>query len=433
MSVFWNLLKTNRNYRYTWMGQVVSEVGDHFNTIAVFSLALNMTGSGLAVSGVMLARAVPAILAAPVAGICLDNTDRKRVMIASDMVRFLVAVAFVFTVEHIRAPWILYVLSALLMFASPFFTSGRISILPKVASPEELHTANSLTQTTNWMALTVGTALGGITVSKLGYEWAFVFNAVSFLFSAWCISRLKSKDGHFRAVKTATGPRVVRPWHDYVSGLRYMKASPLILGIGLIHVGWATGGGAAQILFTLFGETVFHRGPAGIGIIWSFAGVGLLIGGVIGHRIGRLASFNGYKRTIAICYAIHGLAYVIFSQAPEFWQALVFITISRAGVAVSSVMNFSQLLRHVADEYRGRVFSTIESMQWSTMMLSMMAAGIASQSYSPRTIGAVAGILSSTTAIFWTWAHLTGRLPEPKVIVPEVVEPEVALHGEGDA
>jgi hypothetical protein len=88
----------------------------------------------------------------------------------------------------------------------------------------------------------------------------------------------------------------------------------------------------------------------------------------------------------------------------------------------------SQLLRHVSDEFRGRVFSTIESMVWSTMLVSMMLAGIASQYYDPRTIGAWSGILSSTTAIFWGWAHWTGRLPEPPAegVAPE----EVEIHGE---
>ncbi len=71
--------------------------------------------------------------------------------------------------------------------------------------------------------------------------------------------------------------------------------------------------------------------------------------------------------------------------------------------------------------FRGRVFATMESCQWSVMMLSMAAAGVASEYYDPRLIGAVAGALSSTTAIFWGWAHFTGRLPEP---VREGVDPE---------
>ena len=62
MSDFLQLLKNNRNYRYTWSGQVVSEIGDHFNNVAVFSLALANTRSGMVVTGVMLARAIPAQL-----------------------------------------------------------------------------------------------------------------------------------------------------------------------------------------------------------------------------------------------------------------------------------------------------------------------------------------------------------------------------------
>ena len=73
----------------------------------------------------------------------------------------------------------------------------------------------------------------------------------------------------------------------------------------------------------------------------------------------------------------------------------------------------SQLLRHVPDEFRGRVFATIESLTWATMMLSMMGAGIASSLSSPRTIGAWGGVLSSTTALAWGYLDFSGRLPEP--------------------
>jgi hypothetical protein len=97
-------------------------------------------------------------------------------------------------------------------------------------------------------------------------------------------------------------------------------------------------------------------------------------------------------------------------------------------VAVSSVLNMTQLLRNVPNEYRGRVFATNESLTWAVMMLSMAAAGVASLSVSPRTIGVWSGVLSSTTALAWGFLNLTGRLPEPH---PEGVEPEaVEVHGE---
>ncbi len=428
MKAFVSLLRENSNYRNTWVGQVVSEIGDHFNNIAVFSLALATTKSGLVVSGIMLSRAIPAMLAGPLAGVVLDRFDRKRVMIASDLVRAVVAAAFILTVHHPK-PWALYVLSGLLMLASPFFTSGRAAILPAIATSEELHTANSLTQTTQWTTLALGAFLGGTSVMQFGYQWAFAGNALSFFISAFCISRLFLPGRGFRPPRRAlTEAEVVRPWHEYTEGLRYMRSVPLILGLLMVNIGWATGGGAAQILFSVFGELVFNRGPAGLGEIWGCAGLGLLCGGALAYTIGRRLSFRNYKRTIVICYVVHGGSYILFSQMRSFTWALVFIALSRAGVGVSSVLNMWQLLRIVPDGFRGRVFATMESIQWSVMMVSMALAGIASQYWDPRSIGAIAGALSSTTAIFWGWAHLTGRLPEP---AREGVDPEeIEVHGE---
>jgi MFS family permease len=427
MRSFPQLLRHNRNYRLIWMGQVISEIGDHFNNIAVFSLALETTRSALIISWIMIARAIPAILAGPIAGVVLDRLNRKRIMIASDLVRAIMALGFL--LYHRREDaWLLYLFSGLLMFASPFFTSGRSSILPTITTAEELHTANALTQTTQWATLTIGTLLAAGIVAKFGYSRAFLFNAFSFLASAASISFLRLARGDFKARRSLTETDVMRPWHEYIEGLRYMRSVPLVFGISLIGVGWATGGGAAQILFSVFGELVFNRGAAGIGTIWGFAGIGLLIGGAIAHAMARRLNFDGYKKTILVCFLLHGSFYVLFSQMRVFALALVAILLSRLVIAISSVLNFSRLLHTVPDQFRGRVFATVETMVWSTMMISMMLAGIGSQYYSPRTIGTIAGVLSSSTGLFWAWAHFTGRLPEP---APQGVEAEeVEIHGE---
>jgi MFS family permease len=356
---FLGLLRDNSNYRKLWIAQVVSEVGDHFNSIACLSLTLHMTGSGLAVGG---------------------------------------------------TTWLLWLLSALLMFASPFFSSGRAAILPSIATPEQLHTANALTQTTSWLTLTLGTLLGGTAAMQWGYEWAFVANALSFLFSAGMIFGLRAPRGGFRAVRTGARPR---PWRDLRDGLGYMRRTPLVLAIGLAGIGWASGGGAAQILFTLFGELVFKKGPAGIGLIWGFAGVGLVLGGLLGHRLGVRLGFAGYKHTIAVCFTVLGVSYMLFSVMPTIGLSLIFITLSRVAMGVNNVLNRTALLTHVPDAYRGRVFSTVEALLNVAMTASVAAAGIASHSFDIRAIGVAAGALSGSTAIFWTAANLAGWLPEP--------------------
>lgn len=201
MSDFSRLLKGNRNYRYTWMGQIVSEAGDHFNNVAVLSLAVAETHNGAAIAGLMLSRAIPAVLIGPVAGVLLDRFDRKRIMIASDLARGVIALGFILAIAY-KQTWLLYLLSALLMIASPFFTSGRSAILPSIATDDELHTANSLTQTTGWMTLAVGAFFGGTTVARFGYQLAFIFNSLSHFSSRPSASQISAP---FRAI---SAPRI---------------------------------------------------------------------------------------------------------------------------------------------------------------------------------------------------------------------------------
>lgn len=411
MSGFAGILRRNRNYRNCWLGQVVSEVGDHFNSIAVLSLALRMTGSGFTVGAVMLARVGPALMAGPVAGVVLDRIDRRKVMVWSDILRAVVAAAHVLLLIYPKT-WLLYALSALLMFASPFFNSGRAAILPRIVRRQDLPPANALTQTTGWLTLAAGTMLGGMSTMGLGYAWAFAINALSFVWSAWAIGSMKLEAG-FKPERAMERRRPAH-WQEFGEGLRYIRSKPLVLGIALLGAGWASGGGAAQVLFTLFGEQVFRKGPGATGLIWGFAGVGLVIGGVLAKKWEERLNFARYKHTVTVAFFLHGLFYMLFSVAPGMGQAVVFILLSRVFMALNSVMNRTMLLLHVPDGLRGRVFTTVEALANAVMMVSMGAAAAAAAAYTPRQIGFVAGAFSASTALFWAWANAAGRLPEPE-------------------
>ena len=294
MAGFLRLLKENRNYRLTWSGQVVSEVGDNFNNIAVFALVMEQTHSGLAVSGVMLARAVAMLIAGPVAGVVLDRMDRRRVMVLSDMVRAVIALLFVLAVWRHSTP-LLLLLSALLMFASPFFTSGRASILPVLASKERAAHCEFIDADDSVDVRCDRIVSWRRSVEGIRLRTAFVFNALSFLISAACIGMLRVPAGaSFQAVRRdLSEDRVARPWHEYREGLRYMSGTPLILGdrAGRCGIG-RRAAAAAQILFSLFGEVVFGRGAAGIGEVWGCAGIGLIAGGVLANTWGKRLTFR---------------------------------------------------------------------------------------------------------------------------------------------
>jgi MFS family permease len=345
-------------------------------------------------------------------------------MIASDLIRAVIALGFVLTLTY-RHSWLLYLLSALLTFASPFFTSGRLAILPRITTQEELHTANALTQTTAWLTLSIGTMLGGVSSMRFGYGWAFLANALSFVISAWFVGGIKSPIGHFRVERVAKHERT-SGWHEFMDSVRYIKAHSVILAIGLSQIGWASGGGAAQVLFTMYGKVVFKAGPAGMGFIWGFAGIGLVIGGLLAHRLGPKLDFVGYKHAIGLAFFVHGAAYVAFALMPTIGGAIVFIALSRLGMGVCNVLNRTMLLTHVSDEFRGRVFSTFEMTVNLAMMGSLMGAGLASTYFSIRGIGVVAGILSTSTAFFWFAADLAGKLKEPALEAKIIEESELA-------
>ena len=238
----------------------------------------------------------------------LDRFDRRKIMIASDLVRSVIALAFILILRSAQR-WLLYLLSGAADVRLALLHQRTIGRPAAHHTPDELHTANALTQTTGWLTLSIGTLLGGMSTMRFGYEWAFVVNAAFFRLQRLGHLELRNRR---RAISGRSGS-----WSSH-HGLRELSqgsereawptCAPLRWSwpIGMAYVGWASGGGAAQVLFTLFGELVFQRGSAGIGIIWSAAGFGLVIGGILAHRLGKRLTFRGYKNAISIGYFIHG-------------------------------------------------------------------------------------------------------------------------------
>ena len=342
----------------------------------------------------MLSRAVPVLLAGPLAGVLLDRLDRQRVMIASDLLRAVVALAFILPFRRTRRAW-LYPLSAMLMFASPFFTSGRSAILPSIATKEELHTANTLTQTTQWITLTLGGFFAGIAVKQFGYEWAFVLNSLSFAVLGLVHLAACALPPERRAEQESfTEVDWMRPWREYSEGLRYMRSIPLVLWDrdGARRLGDRRRSGA-DFVRPFRGDRVQNglgrhrnhlelcrRGTCAGRRVRPLAGTAAELTDPINARSRSATWFMAHRTSCS-------------ARCNSSGRRLLFIALSRAAVAVSSVLNMTQLMLHVDDEFRGRVFATLETLTWGVMMLSMMAAGAASehlQSAHDRSVGGTA-------------------------------------------
>ena len=155
-----NLLKTHRPFRNLWYCQVVSELGDWLNSIAIYSLILQLSGSGMAVATAMMAKLLPIFFVSPIAGVVIDRTSRKGVMILSDVLRFFIVLGFLF-VDDKGDLWLVYTLVVLEISMAGFFEPARSAIIPSLIPRQHLVSANALSGSTWSVMLAFGAALGG--------------------------------------------------------------------------------------------------------------------------------------------------------------------------------------------------------------------------------------------------------------------------------
>ena len=125
------LLRQNKSFRNLWFGQVVSELGDWLNSIAIYALILRLSDSGMAMAGAMMAKLLPIVLISPIAGVVVDRMNRKTVMIVSDLLRYLVVLGFLF-VEDQSTLWFIYTLVIIEISLSGFFEPARSAIIPSL-------------------------------------------------------------------------------------------------------------------------------------------------------------------------------------------------------------------------------------------------------------------------------------------------------------
>jgi len=398
------LLRNNHNFRCLWIGQIISELGDWFNNIAVLALAMHLTGSGLVVSAVLLSRTVPAVFFGPPAGVLADRFKRRTLLLAADYIRAVLALGFLLVGSR-QQMGLAYLFGALLTAVSIFFTTAKNASIPELCAPEELMTANALTGSTTAIMQMLGGAMGGFAVQGLGYRGAFALNALSFLVSAGLILRIR-----FPELQIARGERRVKPSYasEFWEGLRFVRHQPVVLGLLLVGVGWATGGGAAQILFTLFAVDVYRAGESGIGILYSAAGFGIVVGATTSNAFFRHRSFAVTKWVIGISMVLTGVFYSIFSFTQTLWAGVLWIALSRMVMGINNIIGTTLLMNTVPARFRGRTFSVKESVVIFSMVVSMLMAGIAQRYVGPHRIALVAGILTLLTGVLWLLANWAG-------------------------
>ncbi len=170
------LLRGNRGFRQLWLGQVVSQLGDWFNTIALFTIILNLTGSGRDIGLLLVARFLPSFIFGSLSGVVADRFSRRSIMIVSDLLRALVVLGFLF-VRRADQLWILYSLTILQLGLSTFFEPAKTAVIPSIVSDRELVAANAISSVTWSIMLTLGAFIGGLVTGWFGSNAAFILGS----------------------------------------------------------------------------------------------------------------------------------------------------------------------------------------------------------------------------------------------------------------
>src|SRR5512139_254191 len=161
----------NRNFAWMWTGQLVSTIGSALTSLAASIYVYRVTGSAASVGLMLMATAAPSLVVGLIAGVFVDRFDRRRIMIAADLIRAVLVFSIPFLVP-LDIAW-LYIIVTLSSAVGQFFDPAHESVLPEIASEEELAAANSMIAISSFGSTAIGFAASGLIASQFPIQWCF--------------------------------------------------------------------------------------------------------------------------------------------------------------------------------------------------------------------------------------------------------------------
>ncbi|PKN57030.1 MAG: MFS transporter [Deltaproteobacteria bacterium HGW-Deltaproteobacteria-14] len=345
------LLRDNRAVRWLWIGSAVSLFGDWFNTMAIFGLVERLTGSPLALGVVFAIKLMGYAVFGLPGGLLADRVNRKALMITADLARAVIVLGFILVEDAGDMPLLFVLMTLQVGFGASFDPAFRAS-LPNITTPRELLTANALLAATWSALLAIGAAVGGLATARLGTDAVFAIDAVTYLFSAYAVSRVAIP---FVRPPPASANIAVAAARELRAGWRYLVARPAVARIALAKASWAIGGAGLVYFLTQLGPLLTPGDAAlGIGLLFSVRGVGTGLGPLIARRW--FTDPGRWPVLLGACVAASGLAYLAVGVVA--WSFLIAVPIAFAHAASGAnwVVSTQILQERVADGFRGRVF-----------------------------------------------------------------------------
>jgi MFS family permease len=411
-----NVLKGNANFRRLWIAQCISELGDWFYSVAIFSFLIETTGSARILSFAFVLQVLPMTLAAPFAGVVNDHMSRRSVMMFADWMRSGI-VALMLVAYLIRSIPMLYVLLCLETVMWALFEPARSAVVPNITSGDETAVANAFSSATWAVNFAIGAAVGGFFTAYLGRPAVFLFNSLSFIASALLIRRMKFDEPHTGGKDPLRAADLVN-FRPLLEGLRYVRSNSqrtvtlfVKTGLSLMGTNW--------VILPLMGERLFpvhlagmraaEAGTLGMSLLLGARGAGAMIGSfggswLTGTSIARL------RYLILSGFLLAAAGYIGLSVAPGIGVAALCLVVAHTGGAATWVGSTGIMQQLTEDKFRGRVFSAEFAFSMLVLSIVSFGAGVLNDAGVPvRMLALVTGVAMLAPFVLWIVAQRSWR------------------------
>jgi len=364
---------SNAKFRRLWAASVISLLGEWFNTIALFFLILEYSGSEFLLGILFSVRMALFAISQPVNGLLADRFSRKSLMLWANILQVGLALSFLL-VDGPEDMWWLVTLSGLMMLLHGVYVTAERAALPNIVDEEDLITANAIDSASWSTALCIGAMLGGIVVSIWGTDMAFIIDSYTFLLSSLLLIPLKFSQNIDPKMK---GPLFGTALANIKIGWSRIYSDKKLLRIVFAKSSWnLAGAGLAGVFLVLAGSELTGYGAAfGFGLFFFARGVGTGIGPLLARAI--FKDKAKWPTLIGILVTISGFFYLLVGISLDIYLPLTVLLIICAHSASGGNWVLSTVLTQmwVEDEVRGRVFSMDMLILGTSAALSTTIAG----------------------------------------------------------
>ena len=366
-----------RGFFILWQGQLVSTLGDAAYSVALGFWVLQVTGSTALMGTLMAASTLPGVIISPFAGVLVDRTNRKRLLILMDFLRGLcVCLVAVAAFNRLIAVWMVFAAGIILSICGAAFRPGISASIPDLVPKSKLLNANSVFQIVSNGANMLGNIAGGFLFQLLGASFMFLFNGLSYLFSGVSISFVKMP-----SVKRETKLDFFKDMGDgfrFIWRFKGLRAAMILSAFDnfLSFI-------AIVLILPLFERTPY-LGPARYGIIMA-----CFMGGMMGGYL--LTSFIKIPHTKNLfvfmsAFIVSSVCFIIGVNLRIFSAMVVLIA---AGGFLNSILNVilqTSVQRATPQEVRGKVMAFLSMISQGLTPISMALGGVLAEFFPIRGI-----------------------------------------------